>query len=488
MRILMVASEAAPIVKIGGLADVVGSLPAALKQFKVTTKIAIPLYQTIINKYEQSLELIDRGAITFHGKRHWYKVYSAKLKETGTEVFFFHNEEFLSVGNPYFDDSVPNKRKKEVNRFAFFSRVVTEYFITKSSWKPDIFHCHDWHTGMIPHLLKHEYKQNVGTIFTIQNLSVQGISDLAVLKILGHDRRMHSADIDFDTADGNVVFLLQGILGADVVTTVSPSYAKEITTPQFGEGLDKILREHKNKLYGIINGIDYAVWDPHTDPMITHSYNSLDYDQVILSKLFNKSSLYEKLGLNLDTKIPLVGIVSRLFEQKGFQLLYEVEEQLVRNDEFAIVALGTGDKKMEDKFRGWSMQSKFIHYIDRYDEALAHQIYAASDMILIPSKFEPCGLTQMIAMRYGTIPVVHAVGGLKDTVTHLENGFVFDQFTSKALWNSLQKAAELYHQKKEWKKLITKATHSNFTWDASAKQYALLYEKVKKTKFTSVKS
>lgn len=479
MNVLHIASEAAPIIKVGGLADVVGSLPVALKSLGITAKVALPLYESIFTEHEQALELLGKGAVTFGGKKHWYTVYAATLKQTGMEVYFFRNDEFLSTGLPYFADTIARRHAKQADRFAFFSRVVVDYFTRKSSWKPDVYHCHDWHTGMIPHLLHHEYEQRVGTVFTIHNLAMQGIRDVSVLRILGHDRRKHTPEIDYDSADGNIVFLLQGILGADVINTVSPTYAKEITTPQFGEGLDKVLREHRHKLYGIINGIDYATWDPKKDTYITHQYDASDSEQVATAKVFNKSALYEQIGHTPPTDVPLIGIVSRLYEQKGFQLLREVEEKLLKNTACAFVVLGTGNTVIEDWFRMWSTRSPYITYIDRYDEPLAHQIYSSADMLLIPSKFEPCGLTQMIAMRYGTIPIVHSVGGLKDTVQHLQNGIAFDTFSGQALWRAIESAIATYQDRKTWRKLLQNAHKTNFTWQASAKQYALLYEKVK---------
>ncbi|MCA9397890.1 glycogen/starch synthase, partial [candidate division WWE3 bacterium] len=322
MKVLQVASECIPIIKTGGLADVVGTLPKALKGLGIDTKVALPLYEDVIKGYKQSLVEVAVGTLTFSGRDHEYTVYSATLVDGDIEVYLFENAEYLSTGSIYYDETTPDRRQKSAERFAFFSRAVVDFINSDNTWTPEIVHCHDWHTGIVPHLLKESSKQ-LPTIFTIHNLAMQGISDLDVLSILGHDRRTPDHDIDWDAQDGNIALLLQGILSAKIITTVSPTYAKEITTPEFGEGLDKVLKDHRNKLYGILNGIDYSSWSPLTDPYIMHHYGKEDetIDFVREQKILNKVALYKELGVTGERveMLPMVGVVSRMSGQKGFQ-------------------------------------------------------------------------------------------------------------------------------------------------------------------------
>ena len=482
MKVLQVASECIPIIKTGGLADVVGTLPKALKSLDVECKVALPLYEEVTEKYSHLLTHVYSGSLQSNGgEKQEYKVYSATLIDGDIEVYLFENKDFLSTGKIYFEDDDPEKRQKAADRFAFFNRAVVDFTISDKTWRPDIIHCHDWHTGFIPHLLK-ENNVRIPTLFTIHNLAMQGISDFDVLNILGHDRHIPDSDIDWDAQDGNIALLLQGILGANLINTVSPTYAKEITVPEFGEGLDKVLKENSNKLYGILNGIDYSSWNPATDAYIMYHYGkeeeSVDY--IREQKFKNKVALINDLGLtgnDLET-LPMFGVVSRMTSQKGFQLLSQVEQKVLENDAFTLVVLGTGDDMMEDMFKSWSKQSQYIHYINKFDEGLAHQIYAASDMFLIPSKFEPCGLTQMISMKYGAVPIVHGVGGLKDTVKNNVDGFVFNEFSGMELWRSINTAVMAYQNTRHWNALIQSSMNANFSWNNSARQYQLLYEKL----------
>ncbi|MCA9390559.1 glycogen synthase [candidate division WWE3 bacterium] len=483
MKVLQIASECTPIIKTGGLADVVGSLPKALLAYGVEAKVALPLYEEIGDKFGHQLKAVSSGSINFQGNEHPYSVFKGVLAEGDIEVYLFQNDEFLSKGEIYYSEDTPHRQKQSTRRFAFFSRAVVDFFTNISDWKPDVMHCHDWHAGIVPHLVKNEYKQDTKTIFTIHNLAMQGVSDLDILSILGHDRRIPDHDIDWDAEDGNIVLLLQGILAADIINTVSPSYAYEITTPQFGEGLDKVLQKNKHKLFGIINGLDYEVWDPKTDEFVFHQYElrGEEVGDIREKKFRNKVDLLAEMAVRTDedlSQLPMMGIVSRLTRQKGFQLLEEIKSYLLEQKDFTLMVLGTGDDDIERWLNTWEQESPYIIFENKFDEGLAHQIYAASDMFLIPSKFEPCGLTQMISMKYGAIPIVSAVGGLKDTVIPNVNGYVFEEFTGTALLETMKQAVHEYHENKIWDKLVHKALQADFSWNVSAKQYYLLYQKL----------
>lgn len=478
MNVLFVASECAPVVKVGGLADVVGSLPKALIDDMLSAKVMLPLYTPVIDKYKQSLNEIDSGDFVFSGEKKAYTVYAGNID--GIDMLFIGNDEYIGSGEIYPSFGVGTKDSKqiEVERFVFFNRAVVDYLSRSRDWIPDVIHAHDWHTGLLPYLIHEHLDKKIPVILTIHNLGNQGITDLKILEKLGQGRRIEDGVINWDARDDNLDLLLQGILGADLLTTVSPTYAEEITTVEFGHGLDKVLMDNRYKLYGILNGIDNEVWDPATDEMIPVQFNREDPKEVLKGKLKNKAALYEELPMgSADLTKPLVGIVSRITSQKGFDLLKQVEEAVVANDQFAMVALGTGEAEIEEWFRKWSDNSPYIHYVDAFDEALAHKIYAASDMLLIPSRFEPCGLTQMIAMRYGTIPVVRGVGGLYDTVIDGKNGFVFKDYTGNALWQCIMRGVEAFSDTSVWYKFVKHALESDFAWNHSALQYKLLYEK-----------
>lgn len=478
MKVLFVASECAPVVKVGGLADVVGSLPKALVGDNLSVKVLIPLYQPVIEKYNHLLRLVDSGNFAFSGEKTEYTVYEGTVD--GIELICIGNDTYIGNGEiyPSFGVGTKDSKQTEIERFVYFNRATVDYLSRSSAWVPDVIHAHDWHTGLLPFLIREHLTKRIPVMLTIHNLGSQGITDLKILEKLGQDRRIEDGVINWDAQDDNLDLLLQGILGADLLTTVSPTYAEEITTVEFGHGLDKVLTDNRYKLYGILNGIDNDVWDPAHDEMIAEKFDRGDAKEVLKGKLKNKAALYEELSMDeTDLSKPLVGIVSRISSQKGFDLLKQVEEAVVANDQFAMVALGTGDAEIEDWFRQWSDNSPYIHYVDAFDETLAHKIYAASDMLLIPSRFEPCGLTQMIAMRYGTIPVVRGVGGLNDTVIDGKNGFVFKDYTGNALWQCIMRGVEAYSDKSIWYQNVKHALASDFAWDHSALQYKLLYEK-----------
>lgn len=478
MNVLFVASECAPVVKVGGLADVVGSLPKALIDETFSVKVIIPLYKPVVEKHSQSLKMIDKGSFVFSGEKKEYTIYEGTIE--GIDMFFVGNDEYIGNGEIYPSFGVGTKDSKqiEIDRFVFFNRAVVDYLSRSRDWTPDVIHAHDWHTGLLPYLIREHLTKKIPVILTIHNMGSQGITDLKILEKLGQGRRIEDGEINWDARDDNLDLLLQGILSADLLTTVSPTYAEEITTVEFGHGLDKVLMDNRYKLYGILNGIDNEVWDPATDEMISVQFSREDAKEVMKGKLKNKAALYEELPMETtDLAKPLVGIVSRITSQKGFDLLKQVEEAVVANDQFAMVALGTGDAEIEEWFRKWSDNSPYIHYVDAFDETLAHKIYAASDMLLIPSRFEPCGLTQMIAMRYGTIPVVRGVGGLNDTVIDGKNGFVFKDYTGNALWQCIMHGVEAFSDKSVWYQFVQHALASDFAWDHSALQYKLLYEK-----------
>lgn len=481
MNVLFVASECTPIVKVGGLADVVGSLPLALKSKGIDIKVIIPMYQPVREKYSRDAEYYSSGNISFKDRPEKYNIYVGTLFD-GIEVYYVENESYISDGGIYPGFGEPSSQSKtdEIDRFVFFSRAVVDFMAhVGEKWRPDVIHAHDWHTGLIPYLAKKNIAENIATIFTIHNLANQGISKLDIINALGAGRHLRDMNIQWDARDGNLDLLLQGILGADVITTVSPRYAEEITTEEFGEGLEHVLFDYRGKLYGILNGIDYDYWDPSNDEFLVERFSMEEgISELLQGKLRNKEALYGELNHNGEASKPLVGVVSRLTSQKGFDLISQVVTNFIDQASFNMVVLGTGDDSIEQDFLQLHKNTDMITFVNAFDEGLAHRIYAASDIFLIPSRFEPCGLTQMISMRYGGIPVVRGVGGLFDTVQNGYNGFVFERYDGEVLWNTLMKSIETYEDRAQWEAMLSNVKTIRFDWNKSADQYISLYKKI----------
>ena len=472
MKIAFVVPEAVPYIKTGGLGDVAGTLPVYLTKLGFNTILILPLYKTIKDK-NLELELVEKGDVKIGERALPFSIY--KHKEA--QVYFIENDEFFLRDSPY--NTKEGDYPDNYIRFAFFSKVSLDFIVKKGDI--DVIHVHDWQTSILPvykELFYPNSKEKV--VLTIHNIGYQGIFPQDVLKEISIPPSLFTIDgLEFY---GNVNYLKGGILFSDCVTTVSPSYAKEIQTKEYGFGLEGILRKVRRKLFGIINGIDYSYWNPKVDKFIKVNYGK---DSIDNKKLENKKLLFEELNLNFPLSLPLFSLISRLVSQKGIDILIEGFDDIMKLP-LNFVLLGTGDKKFEEKLMslGEKYRSKFIPLI-KFDEGLAHRIYAASDFFLMPSKFEPCGLGQMIALRYGTVPIVRRTGGLKDTIqdyhekTNCGNGISFDEYDSFDLIKSVERGVKIFREGKSYKKIQEIGMNCDYSWDSSAKEYLNLYRRLK---------
>ena len=476
MKVLFAASEAHPFIKTGGLGDVMGALPQSLTELGVEARVVIPKYKNIKDELKQNLQFIKWFTVPVGWRNQYCGVFQYKYKDV--VYYFIDNEYYFNRDGlyGYYDDG---------ERFAFFNRAVLE-FIKEIDWKPDIINCNDWQTGMVPVLLNLEYKNNefysnMKTVFSIHNLLFKGSFVPNVLpELFGYDYMpLTNGSVELN---GSVSFLKGGINYSDQITTVSNTYAEEIKTQQYGEGLDGLLRCKSDFLKGIVNGIDYEEFDPEKDNLI---FKNFTWDS-ISDKVENKLSLQKELGLPQRAETPMIGLISRLTHQKGCDLIVSIIDRLLQKD-IQFVVLGTGDYSYEETFK--NLQYRYPDKVSaniKFDNSLAHKIYAATDMFLMPSLFEPCGLGQLIALRYGSIPIVRETGGLKDTIspynkyTGIGNGFGFKNFNSNELMQIIEYALTIYDDKDAWNNIIRQAMDSDNSWEKSAMQYKLLYEDVVK--------
>lgn len=487
MKILVIISEFEPLTKVGGLGEVTSSLARELRNLGCEVKIVLPFYKDIKTNIKK-LGLHPKSArIKLEVCIDWLPVKGKVfyLNVNGVDCYLIDNPDLYNrnyIYNPYIsgdnDDNV---------RFGFFALSALQ--LSKSlGFKPDIIHCHDWQTAFVPlmlrwrkHLKDDEYFKNSKIIFTIHNLSYQGIFNKDTLNIFGlPEFLLTSQDLDHQ---GSINLMKAGILFSDLITTVSKTYSREILNPEYGCGIDKILRmvnQDSKKLVGILNGIDYTKWDPATDKYIYKNY-SIDS---IKSKDENKKKLLNEFNFALDYDKPLLGLISKLTDQRGVDLLIESVSQILDLG-FQILVLGTGDIKYHKKLQHIrNRYKKNIGVIFKQDDTVARKIYSGADMILMPSRFEPCGLVQMIALKYGTIPVVRATGGLVDTVRDYNmhekpTGFLFNQYSKVSLLDTLVRAVTVYEHKDEWTRLIKNAMAEDFSWNSSAKMYLDLFDKIK---------
>ena len=476
-KILFAASEAVPFIKTGGLADVVGSLPKYLDKDNYDVRVIVPRYTCM----DDNLKKILRFHSHFYVSLGWRRQYAGILTVQYENViyYFVDNEYYFSGDRPY------NNIYEDVEKFAFFSRAVLDA-LPVINFCPDIIHCHDWQTGLIPVYLKNLYDdqpfyKNIKTIFSIHNMKFQGRWKLnAAVDTTGLPEELFRPGIGGLEAYGEVNYLKGGILFSDIVTTVSPTYANEIQTPAGGEGLDGLMRMRSGSLYGILNGIDYELYDPATDPHMAKHFGTLDF---VPGKKANKAALQEMLHLPKREDVFLISMVSRLTNQKGFDLVAYDLEEILGKDPVQIVVLGTGEEKYEKMLRYFANRypDKLVVSTD-YAEALAHKIYASSDAFLMPSLFEPCGLSQLMSMRYGTVPMVRETGGLKDTVidagTIGGNGFTFKTYDAMDMLDAVKRACALYQEKRKWNALVKRAMLCDFSWNRSAKDYLDLYQEI----------
>ncbi|MFH1890655.1 MAG: glycogen/starch synthase [Candidatus Kuenenbacteria bacterium] len=504
IKVLFTAYECAPFFKMGGLGDVAGSLPKALKKLGVDIRVVLPYYREI--KKRKDVEVIKKNVLVEYGKEKIkinphtkdfgvrVNILRSYLPGSRVPIYFVDNSKWFGVKDIF------DKNNRE--RFVLFSYLAVK-LPSILKWKADVVHANDWHTGLVPILIQNRRNRampcsyiKIKTIYTIHNLAYLGRCALEILEKYGFNKK------DFSEVDkeGMVNIMREAILSADIVNTVSPTYAKEILTKEFGAGMEKSLQKREKDLYGIVNGLDYQVFNPAIDKNIKTKYG-LNH---IWKKIDNKLHLQKICKLPVDKNIPIIGMISRLAGQKGFDLLEEIFDKLMQEN-LQLVILGTGSKHYEKYFR--KMQKKYKEKFSanlKFDIKLASQIYAGADMFLMPSKYEPCGLGQLIAMKYGTVPIVRSTGGLKDTVASLQEtrnkkqinskfqipnkfqitnyktatGFSFEKYNSKELLKTIKQALFIFEDQKTWNKLIRNCMRQNFSWESSAKEYLKLYEKL----------
>ena len=473
-KILFVTSEAYPLIKTGGLGDVSGALPIALKGLKQDVRLILPAYREAVRRNGP----YTIASLVFQPGSHPIRLLEGRLPDSNILVWLVDIPSlFDRPGNPYLG---PDGRDWPDNalRYGMFARAVTAIALNQANldWEPDIVHCNDWQSGLIPPLLS-LHTPRPATVFTVHNLAYQGNFPAAQFHDLGLPAELwgiHGLEF-YD----QLSFIKGGLLYADMVNTVSPTYAKEICTPEFGCGLDALLRGRADRLAGILNGADYGEWDPRHDSHLTHHYRR----DALQGKVDNKAALQKALGLKRDPKVPLIGFVGRLVAQKGVDLILAILENLLLQD-IQFVILGTGDKDSQDALT--TLATRYpsrCHVTIGFNEQLAHRIEAAADMFLMPSRYEPCGLNQIYSMRYGTLPIVRRTGGLADTVEDLSaglnaaTGFVFDEASPAALSDTVQRAVALYTENPQgWLTLMHNAMGRDFSWRQSAAAYLDLYQ------------
>ena len=461
MKVLFAVWELAPFFQVGGLGDVAKSLPKSLHRLRVDVRVILPFYKALKLHKLQKKE-IKKFTVIYDGKKEEVVIYQIHFLDENIPVYILKNEKWIDI---------PSR-----DTFAFYDLCVYEILKNNHlSWTPEVVHCHDHHAGLIPLLIKHN-DLKFKTLLTIHNLNHQGKYSIDVIKRTGLDHSKCRV-IQWEAKKKQINFLLEGIIHADLVNAVSPTYAKEILTEEYGCGLDEIIRNEGQKISGILNGIDYDSRDPAKDKNISFNYG---VDKAIEGKKLNKTFLQEKLGFTISDEIPLIGFIGRFeSKQKGLDIMHKMIRR-VNLQKFQFVILGQGEVEWEDQFL-WlaSFYKKNVSYISVFDKRIASQIYAGADFLLVPSKFEPCGLIQMIAMRYGTLPIARATGGLKDSIDDKINGFLFKKYSSFELEKTMKKAVEIWkNDKKKINEMILNAMKKDFTWDKSAREYIKLYNKL----------
>ena len=474
--VAFIGSECYPFVKTGGLGDVMSALPKSLAKLNMDVKVIIPRYKCIPQKFQEKMEYKGSFYMDLCADGKQYYVGIMEYQEDGVVYDFIDNDEFFSWGNPYTNliDDIP--------KFCYFSKAALAA-LNYLNWTPDIVHCHDWQAALVPLYLRTSFKDTnvgrAGAVLTIHNLRFQGIYDRKTIQYWSDlpDYVFNKDCMTQNWLDANM--LKGGITYCNKLTTVSNTYAGEIQTEEYGEGLEEHLRYHSSKILGIVNGIDTDIWNPATDKLLAAQYDS---QSVIKNKKVNKKALQESLGLEVDDHKIVIGLISRLTNQKGLDLVNDVIPSIM-DEHTQVVVLGTGDAMYEDAFRYYENKYKgnFCAYI-AYNENVAHNIYAGCDALLVPSRFEPCGLTQLISMRYGSIPIVRETGGLKDTVQpynlfdNTGNGFTFDRYESGLLYDAINRAKTLYFEnRKYWDEMVVRDMNKDVSWQQSAKQYKDMY-------------
>jgi starch synthase len=485
LRILIVSPEVVPFAKTGGLADVTGALPKVLAQLGHQVKVILPKYKMVDeSKFRLSEVRTDFPAISIGGKNHKVSLKSDQADFPPVEYLFMVNDEFYFRDELYRNRATGYDYVDNDERFILFARGTLEVLKTMG-WQPDIIHVNDWQSALIPAYLKTSYAndpffQHTASIFSIHNLAYQGGFPKSTFEKIGVPKGLFYPTSPFEFW-GNVNFLKVGISYADVINTVSETYAVEIQSgPEFGYGLEGVLRSRNEDLYGIINGIDYDVWSPEKDKLIPHRFSPDD----LSGKKADKELLLKTCNLPVSSKdVPVIGIISRLADQKGFDLLSQIADQLLTLD-LQMVILGTGDEKYHVLFK--EISTKYPNKISvnlRFDDSLAHLIEAGSDMFLMPSRYEPCGLNQLYSLKYGTVPIVRKTGGLADTIDDYDpktgqgTGFVFQDYDAHKLLDAIKRALKAYVNQKAWVRLMKNGMEKDFSWKASAQRYVEIYLK-----------
>ena len=478
-KILFVASEAVPYIKTGGLADVVGSLPKYFDKEKYDVRVILPKYACMDELLLAQLKFVCHFYVNLNWRKQYVGIFTTEYK--GVRYYFVDNEFYFAGDKPY------NNIYEDVEKFAYFSKAVLES-LPYIDFAPDILHCHDWQTGLVPVYLRTTYGSDnfyagIKTIFTIHNMKFQGRWKIReVMDITGLPEHIFRTASGLESY-GESNYLKGGIVYADAVSTVSPEYAKEITTREGGEGLDGLMNARIDSLYGIVNGIDYEEFNPETDPHIETNYT---VKNAVAGKRKNKLALQKMLGLPVRDDVFMIGIISRMTSQKGFDLIAYILDEIFDTMDVQFVVLGTGEGQYENMFHHFHNKypDKLWAHIG-YSDEYAHKIYASCDAFLMPSLFEPCGLGQMMAMRYGTLPIVRETGGLKDTVeayNEYENtgtGFSFSNYNAHEMLFILRYAQNIYKENRSrWNEIVQRAMQKDFSWGAAAKSYESLYDKV----------
>ncbi len=476
-KILFVTSEAVPFIKTGGLADVAGTLPKYFDNKKYDVRVILPKYLCMKPQWKEKLTYLTHFEMDLAWRKQYVGVLTTEVD--GITFYFIDNEFYFGGDKPY------GEIRGDIEKFIYFSRAALSA-LPLIGFRPDIIHCHDWQSGLVPVYLNDSFQgdlffRGIRTIMTIHNLKFQGIYGKDVL------RDIAGLSDEYFTSDKleayNAVNLLKGgIVYADRVTTVSDSYAEEIKTPEYGENLDPLLRAKSGVLSGIVNGIDYVEFNPETNKNIENHFNA---DNFRWEKVKNKLALQRELGLEENPDVMMIGIVSRLTDQKGFDLIDRVMDEICQ-DAVQLVILGTGEARYEDMFRYYADKYKGkVSANIYYSEPLSHKIYASCDAFLMPSRFEPCGLSQLMSLRYGTVPIVRATGGLRDTVENYNvdektgTGFSFEDYNAHYMLDTIRYAEKIFYDfKEDWNNIVERGMRTDFSWNASAKKYEALYEEL----------
>jgi starch synthase len=484
LKILFVSSEVAPFARTGGLGDVLGALPRTLAKQGHDIKVCLPKYKAVGDSASKLVRIDWSAPIEIGGNIAEAAAYRQHNNRPRMDYYFVDNDYFFNRPELYRDPKTGKDYKDNLERFLFFDRAVLE-LVKHLNWRPDVIHCHDWQASLLPAYLKTAYADDrllrgCKTILTIHNLGYQGIfpADLFdLLDLPGEYNRPVTGPLEFY---GKLNLLKVGIVTADALTTVSPRYAVEISTPEYGCGLEGVLRQRGDALHGILNGVDYSIWSPSRDAKIPYRYSrsNLSGKRMILVELMGKA------GLPIRDGTPVIGMISRLADQKGWDLIAEAAERLFAMN-LQMIVLGTGDQKYHKLLR--KLERKYPDKLKAYltfNDSLAHWIEAGADMFLMPSRYEPCGLNQMYSLKYGTVPIVREVGGLADTVSDYQpetgegTGFVFRDYSADELLNVVKRAVDVFARRRTWTKLMKSAMAEDFSWEASAKAYSKLYQEI----------